>query len=112
MDPTFVTHLYNITDNIGCVLTGMKREWSCALRTEIGRVCYVGWSDWLFGAADGMQLLAKAREVAGEFRYNYGYDIPVHYLAKRMADENQVPLCLNSGCCPCFMVIVILSCVL
>jgi 20S proteasome alpha/beta subunit len=37
-----------------------------------------------------MQLLSKAREMAGEFRYQYGYDIPVHYLAKKIADENQV----------------------
>ena len=42
-------------------------------------------------AADGLQLLSKARQMAAEFRYSYGYDIPVHFLAKKIADENQVP---------------------
>ena len=41
-------------------------------------------------AADGIQLLSKVRQMAAEFRYDHGYEIPVHYLAKKIADENQV----------------------
>ena len=43
--------------------------------------------------ADGVQLLAKARQMAAEFRYD-------HYLAKKIADENQV------GAYSCFTVIM------
>lgn len=64
VDDTYVTHVYNITDTIGCVLTGIK--------------------------PDGIQLLAKARQMAAEFRYDHGYEVPIHYLAKKIADENQV----------------------
>jgi hypothetical protein len=34
--------------------------------------------------------------MAGEFRYQYGYDIPVHFLAKKIADENQVCVLVSS----------------
>ena len=45
-----------------------------------------------------MQMVQKAREFAAEYRYNYGYDIPVHYLAKKIADENQVnAVCFESS---------------
>jgi hypothetical protein len=32
----------------------------------------------------------KARSVAAEFRHTYGYEIPVDYLASRLADQAQV----------------------
>jgi 20S proteasome alpha/beta subunit len=32
----------------------------------------------------------KARQMAAEFEFNNGYPIPVAYLAKKMADENQI----------------------
>lgn len=28
--------------------------------------------------------------MAAEFKYDYGYDIPTHYLAKKVADHNQL----------------------
>lgn len=34
--------------------------------------------------------MQRARRDAAEFKYEYGYEIPVHYLAKKLADENQV----------------------
>lgn len=101
VDPTYITHLYSITDKIGCVLTGIKREPMLAFSVTVSSpfaetgnmvldaACYVF-------VADGLQLLQKAREKAAEFKYNYGYEIPVHYLAKIIADENQVRLaCLS-----------------
>jgi 20S proteasome subunit alpha 1 len=44
----------------------------------------------LLRSADGRNSIQRARYEAGEFRYKYGYDIPVAYLAKRMADLAQV----------------------
>ena len=34
--------------------------------------------------------MQKARQVAAEFRHNFGYEIPVDYLASRLADQAQV----------------------
>ena len=64
MDPTSVTHLYRLTDHIGCVMTGTT--------------------------PDSLSAVAKARSVAAAFQYDNGYPIPVHHLAKKMADENQI----------------------
>lgn len=41
-------------------------------------------------AADARSLVQKARSVAAEFRHTYGYEIPVSYLAARLADQAQV----------------------
>eukprot|EP00499_Haloplacidia_sp_CaronLabIsolate_P009700 CAMPEP_0196780270 /NCGR_PEP_ID=MMETSP1104-20130614/7398_1 /TAXON_ID=33652 /ORGANISM="Cafeteria sp., Strain Caron Lab Isolate" /LENGTH=246 /DNA_ID=CAMNT_0042150467 /DNA_START=19 /DNA_END=759 /DNA_ORIENTATION=+ len=59
-----VTRLYKITPKIGCVMTG--------------------------NLPDAIAQVQRAREEAHDFRFKNGYDIPVHYLAKRMADVNQV----------------------
>lgn len=40
--------------------------------------------------ADARSLVQKARSVAAEFRHTYGYEIPVDYLAARLADQAQV----------------------
>ena len=45
--------------------------------------------------------MQKARSVASEFRHTYGYEVPVDFLAARLADQaqvyTQVPRC---SCCP------------
>lgn len=64
IDPSSVTHLFSITDGIGCVATGLL--------------------------PDAKAMVRKAREMAGEFEFDNGYPIPVSYLAKRLADDNQV----------------------
>ncbi len=64
MDPTSVTHLFRLTETIGCVMTGPL--------------------------PDSLSAVTKARSIAAEFQYSYGYPIPVHYLAKKVADENQI----------------------
>jgi len=63
-DPTSVTNMYHITDKIGLVMTGM--------------------------VADGRASVQRLRNEANEFKFNYGYDIPVSFLAKRAADISQV----------------------
>ncbi len=41
-------------------------------------------------AADAKSLVQKARSEAAEFRFKFGYDMPVDYLAKVLADQAQV----------------------
>ena len=41
-------------------------------------------------AGDARSLVQKARSEAAEFRFKYGYEMPVHYLARVLADQSQV----------------------
>lgn len=63
-DPDSVTNMHYITEKIGLVMTGM--------------------------VADARSSVSRLRAEAAEFKFNYGYDIPVAFLAKRAADIAQV----------------------
>ena len=41
-------------------------------------------------AADAKSQVQKARAEAAEFRFKYGYEMPVDFLAKVLADQAQV----------------------
>lgn len=64
IDPSSVTHLFKITPKIGCVMTGML--------------------------ADARAQVQRLRVEANEYKNKYGYDVPCHVLAKRIADISQV----------------------
>lgn len=64
MNAESVTHLFEITPNIGCVMTGIL--------------------------PDARARVQRARQEAAEFQFKFGYEIPASYLAKRMADIAQV----------------------
>jgi 20S proteasome subunit alpha 1 len=92
--------MYHITDRIGCVLTGIKRTrrvLCCRSERACVALTLLVWARRRRCAADGLQLLSKARRMAAEFSYDFGYDIPVHYLAKKIADNNQVCACGGVG---------------
>eukprot|EP00298_Acanthocystis_sp_HF-20_P022530 c30507_g1_i1.p1 GENE.c30507_g1_i1~~c30507_g1_i1.p1 ORF type:complete len:252 (-),score=114.17 c30507_g1_i1:65-820(-) len=64
LDASYVTHIFPITQKIGCVMTGIL--------------------------PDARNQVQRARQEAADFKYNNGYDIPVGYLAKRIGDIAQV----------------------
>ncbi|KAG5032890.1 hypothetical protein JHK82_016457 [Glycine max] len=64
LDNTSVTHLFPITKYLGLLATGMT--------------------------ADARTLVQQARNEAAEFRFTYGYEMPVDVLAKWIADKSQV----------------------
>ena len=64
MVPKSVTSVFNITDQIGCLITGI--------------------------AADCKAQVQRARYEAAEFAFQYGYPMPVHVMARRIADLAQV----------------------
>ncbi|PPD97415.1 hypothetical protein GOBAR_DD05565 [Gossypium barbadense] len=64
LDQTSVTHLFPITKFLGLLATGMT--------------------------ADARTLVQQARNEAAEFRFRYGYEMPVDVLSKWIADKSQV----------------------
>ena len=64
IDPTSVTHMYKITEFIGLAATGT--------------------------APDARSIVQDARHKAANFRYKYGYEAPVDYLAQALADKAQL----------------------
>lgn len=64
IDPSSVTSAFRLSENHGCIATGVM--------------------------TDARAMVQRTRNDAAEFKFDYAYEIPVEYLARRVADENQV----------------------
>mmetsp|Transcript_24582 Transcript_24582/g.24821 ORF Transcript_24582/g.24821 Transcript_24582/m.24821 type:complete len:247 (+) Transcript_24582:117-857(+) len=64
IDPSCITSIYKITDSIGCLMLGLTPD----VQAQVDRLRYE----------------------AAEFKFTNGYDMPVHVLARRIADICQV----------------------
>ncbi|KAI9172444.1 Proteasome subunit alpha type-6 [Paramyrothecium foliicola] len=64
IDPSSVSHIFQISPSVGCVITG--------------------------SIADARAFAQRAQGEAAEFRYKYGYEMPADALAKRLANISQV----------------------
>ncbi|CAN8074771.1 unnamed protein product [Agarophyton chilense] len=64
IDPTSVTSAFQLSENHGCIATGV--------------------------ITDAKAMIQRTRSEAADFKFDYAYEIPVEYLARRVADENQV----------------------
>jgi len=64
IDPSSMSHVFKISNTIGCVMTGQL--------------------------ADSKSAVERMRHEASDFKFKYGYECPVHALAQRMADLAQI----------------------
>jgi len=64
IDPTSVTRTFKVTKHIGVLVTGLL--------------------------PDCKSIVQQCRQEAAEFRFKFGYEVPVDYLAKVLADKAQV----------------------
>jgi len=64
IDPSSVSHIFRLSNSVGCVMTG--------------------------SIADARAAATRARGEAAEFRYKNGYEMPCDVLSKRLANINQV----------------------
>lgn len=64
LDPSTISYMFQITPSIGMLAVG--------------------------SIADARSLALRARAEAAEFRYKYGYEMPVQSIAKRMANMSQL----------------------
>lgn len=64
IDPASVSHIFQISPSVGCVITG--------------------------SIADARAFAQRAQGEAAEFRYKFGYEMPADALSKRLANISQV----------------------
>jgi 20S proteasome subunit alpha 1 len=81
VDSSSLTNIYRITDSIGTLMIGYPPD----IRAQVDRVRYE----------------------ANEFQYNNGYPVPVHVLAKRIADICQVYTQEASSRAMCVMMLLV-----
>jgi 20S proteasome subunit alpha 1 len=84
IDPTSLTNIFRITDSVGVLMLGLMRKCFPALYFNVVSLICCGYT------ADIRAQVERVRYEANEFKFNNGYAMPVHVLAKRVADICQV----------------------
>lgn len=64
IDSSSVTSAFQLSENHGCIATGI--------------------------ITDAKAIVQRTRSITADFKFEYAYEMPVEYLARRVADENQV----------------------
>ena len=77
--PHSVTSIFKITPKIGCVITGKIGSFLYFNRIHPKSMYLV----------DGKAMVVRMRQVAGDFKNDNGYEMPVHLLAQRVGEINQ-----------------------
>lgn len=84
LDASAVSHMYKLSERIGCVMTGLTG--TPTLQIRFSRISW----NFFFTLADSLSQVETARYEAAEWKYKFGYEMPAETLCKRIADLAQV----------------------
>eukprot|EP00201_Polytomella_parva_P004596 CAMPEP_0175082542 /NCGR_PEP_ID=MMETSP0052_2-20121109/26818_1 /TAXON_ID=51329 ORGANISM="Polytomella parva, Strain SAG 63-3" /NCGR_SAMPLE_ID=MMETSP0052_2 /ASSEMBLY_ACC=CAM_ASM_000194 /LENGTH=266 /DNA_ID=CAMNT_0016353759 /DNA_START=70 /DNA_END=870 /DNA_ORIENTATION=- len=85
IDPSSITNIFKITKHIGALVTGLMRKLTFSI------ICAFSLKNIAFpSSADAKSIIQNARQQCADFRFKYGYEMPVDVLARFLADRAQL----------------------
>jgi 20S proteasome subunit alpha 1 len=85
LDPSTVTHIFKLTAEIGCIMTGRIGAFFILPTYRSSDL-----TSYLSFAADAKAQVQRAISEAANFKYKYGYNITPDLLAKRIANVSKL----------------------